>query len=159
NSEFHRRDTTDIADEGTPARYRQRQWAVGSVKVAVAALVVLQADEIRQHVGPRPADAAGFAPGVVIFGLATNGEQTVHRARPAQHLAARPADSSIVELGFRLRPEAPVKPVVADDATCRNTEPQLEIARAGFEKKHTASCIGGQSGRQGTACRTGADDN
>src|SRR5215467_4670085 len=159
NPQFHRRVAIEVADERTPARHRQRQWTVRSVKVAGATLVILDADEIRQYIGPRPADAALFAPTVVILGLPANGEKSVDRARPTQDFAARPVDPSMVEFWLWLGPEAPIEPRVPDDFARGNPQSQIDFAGARFEKKNTTTRVGGQPGRQRTTGRTGADDD
>src|SRR5215470_7363108 len=159
NPQFHRCVAIEVADERTPAGHRQRQRTVRSVKVAGATLVILEADEIRQHIGPRPADAALFPPTVVILGLPANSEKPVDRARPTQHFAARPIDSSMVELWLWLGPEAPIEPRVPDDFARGNPQSQIDFAGARFEKKNTTTRVGGQPGRQRTTGRTGSNDN
>src|SRR5438874_72153 len=61
-----------------------------AVIIVGAALLVLGAAEIRQHVVIAPAEAAELAPIVEILFLAADVDQAVDRGGAAEHLAARP---------------------------------------------------------------------
>ena len=75
-----------------------RERPADTVVIALAALVVLRAPEIRQHVLVSPADQAQRGPLVVVRAVAANVDHGVQRARVTQHPppaadspAARPA--------------------------------------------------------------------
>ena len=117
NPQFHRRVAIEVADERTPARQRQRQWTVRSVKIAGATLVILEADEIRQYIGSRPADAALFAPIVVILGLPANGEKSVDQA---SLVARRLGQRGRSRFRVRRRHSASVSPVETTEESVRS---------------------------------------
>ena len=70
------------ADVGHPER------AVGAVPFALAADVVLELAEVRQHVGVAPAAVAERGPVVVVVAVAADVDEAVDRARAAQRPAA-----------------------------------------------------------------------
>ena len=73
-----------------------------------AALVVLGAPEVGQHVVPAPAVVAFARPAVVVLGLAAHVDHGVDRARAAEHLAARLVAAPAAEAGLRHGLEGPV---------------------------------------------------
>ena len=95
----------DIGDGERPADAVQR---------VLAALLVLGAAEVRQHIVEAPAGIAELPPMIVIRRLAAQIKQAVDRARPAQHLAARLDHLTVVELGLRLGLVEPVHPASAN---------------------------------------------
>ena len=70
-----------------------------AVQRVLAALLVLGAAEVGQHVVEAPAGIAELAPVIEILGLAAQIEQAVDRARSAQHLAARLDDRRLCSSG------------------------------------------------------------
>ena len=87
--------------------YRHR--AADPVVGVLAALVVLRALEVRQHIVVAPAGAAGSGPGVVVGAVAADVDHRVDRAAAAEHLAAREVQAAVVEPGLGLALEIPVE--------------------------------------------------
>src|SRR5260221_458293 len=94
DAEFHgRRD--DRLDQLVPPRDRRApQRAAEAVEGGVSARGVLEALEVRQHVGIAPAVVAESRPAIVILMLAANRDQPIDRTGSAERLAARPVDSA-----------------------------------------------------------------
>ena len=65
--------------------------------------------EERQAIVPRPAAVSELRPMVVVLGLATNVDQSVDRARSAEHLAARVEDRTASGARIRLSMETPAQ--------------------------------------------------
>ncbi len=133
-------------DEGFAQRMRlahigDRERPAGAVQFVAAALLVLGAPEIGQHVGKAPADIAELAPVVVVLVLAAHIEQAVDRARAAQHLAARLDDLPVVELGLRLGRVEPVDLGIVEQLAVaeRNVDPDVAVAPAGFQQQHAVA--------------------
>src|SRR5262249_56695935 len=102
-------------EEGLARRVRlayvgDRERPAGAVQRVLAALLVLGAAEVGQHVLEAPAGVAELAPAVVVGVLAAHIEEAVDRARAAEQLAARLDDPAVVELGLRLGGIEPVDP-------------------------------------------------
>mgnify|MGYP001321875974 CR=1 FL=1 len=73
-----------------------------------AALLILCALEIGEHVAVAPALGAHFLPGIEIPGVAPDINHAVDRGRAAHDLAARRCQPSPAQMGFRLGFKAPV---------------------------------------------------
>ena len=71
-------------------------------------LPILDLLEHGQHVVPRPAPRPRLRPAVIVMRRPAQEHQPVHRARPAQHLAARPGDRPPVQFRLRLGRVAPI---------------------------------------------------
>ena len=110
----------------------------GAVIIVRAALLVLGAAEIRQHVVIAPADAAELPPIVEILPLAADIDQPVDRAGAAEHLAARPRDAAAVEPRHRLGLELPGDLGVVDVAVepGRDVDPRVRVLAAGLDHQH-----------------------
>ncbi|MPM46826.1 hypothetical protein SDC9_93533 [bioreactor metagenome] len=78
------------------------------MQIIGAALVVLGALEIRQHIGPAPTRIALLGPVVVVLGLAARIDHGVDRAGAAQHLAARLVAPASAQARLRRGGELPV---------------------------------------------------
>ena len=74
-----------------------------------AALVVLRALEVRQHLVVRPAGAAVLGPAVEVGAVAAEVDHRVDRARAADHAAAREVEAPVAEAGLLLAVEVPVE--------------------------------------------------
>ena len=142
----------DIGDRERPA---------DAVQLVLAALLVLGAAEVRQHVVEAPAGIAELPPVIVVRRLAAQIEQAVDRARAAQHLAARLDDLAVVELGLRLGLVEPVDPCVGEQLAVaeRDVDPEVAIVAAGLQQQHAMAARGGQAVGQHAAGGTGADDD
>jgi hypothetical protein len=135
--------------------------ATGAVIIVGAALLVLGAAEIGQHVVIAPADAAELAPVVEILFLAADINQAVDRGGAAQHLPARPGDAAPVEPRYRLGLELPGNLRVIDVAVepGRNVDPEIAVLAAGLDHQNARAGIGREPVGQHAAGRTGADDD
>src|SRR6185437_15749378 len=71
------------------AHIGDRERAAGAVQRICAALLILCAPEVGQHVPEAPAGITELTPVVVILRLAADIEQAVDRTGTAQHFAAR----------------------------------------------------------------------
>ena len=85
-----------------PLGHRQR--AAGPVELALAALVVLGALEVGEHLVPRPAGP----PAVVVERVAADVDERVDRGRAAQHPPAREVDAAVVRVRLVDRRVVPV---------------------------------------------------
>ena len=132
-----------------------------AVERALAARLMLGAPEIRQHVVEAPAGVAELAPMVEILRLAADIEQAVDRGRAAEHLAARLEDHAAVQLRLRFRLVEPIDPRVLEQAPVaeRDVDPEMPVARPGFEQNDPISPAGGQAVREHAAGRARADDH
>src|SRR5208283_5122846 len=83
------------------AHVRHRERSTSAVIGILPALVVLRLAEIRQYFVKTPTGVTHLAPIVEIVGLAAVIDQSVDRARPAQHLA--PWCYNLAAVTFRLR--------------------------------------------------------
>src|ERR1700737_805311 len=70
------------------AAHRYRSTAAVQLAFGMVG-VTFQFDEIRQHVVPGPADVPKPSPMVVIVAVAANSDQTIDRARSAEHASPR----------------------------------------------------------------------
>src|SRR5665213_547598 len=133
----------------------------GAVQIVRAALLVLGAAEIREHVVERPAGIAELAPMVEILALAADIDEPVDRRRAAEHLAARPLHAPPAQRLQGLGLIDPGDPGVEDVAVepGRDMNPGVGVLAAGFEQQHRGAGIGGQAIGQDTPGRAGPDDD
>src|SRR5262249_34892842 len=96
-----------IVELVTGAQIGYVERTTGTVMLVGAALLVLGAAEIREYVVIRPASVAELTPQVEILLLTADVNEPVDRARPAEHLAARPGKAAPPELGLRFGLELP----------------------------------------------------
>ena len=130
-------------DEGFAQRVRlahigNRERAARAVQFIRAALLVLGAPEVGQHILEAPAGIAELPPVVVILGLTANIEQAIDRTGAAQHFAARLDDLAVVEIGFRFGGVEPIDLGVAEQlaVTERNVNPDIAVVSAGLQQQH-----------------------
>ena len=135
--------------------------SAGAVEFVRSALLVLGAAEIGQHVVIRPADIAELAPIVEILLLAADIDQPVDRGGAAEHLAARPGDTSPVEARHRLGLELPGDAGVVDVAieAGRDMDPGVAVLAAGLDDQYPGGRIGAEPVGQNAAGRAGADND
>ena len=131
------------------------------MKCIWAALLILGAPEIGQHIVETPANIAELPPMIEVLRLAADIEQTIDRTRSAQHFAARLDDLAVVEIGLRLRTIEPVDLGVVEQlaVTERNVNPDVAVVSAGLQQQNTMTARGGQPISQDAAGRAGADDD
>ena len=127
--------------------------------------VVLDLQEVREKVGPRPAWVAETRPAVVVERGATNGDASVHHRGAPDESPARQPDA--VAVGQRLVPVVPIhlgdarrKPrLTAADREQRCERLLVGKVRASLEQKHRALSGFGEPRRDDTAARSGSDYN
>jgi hypothetical protein len=95
--------------ERRPVHLRRKQRTALAAHLGLAALPVLGAFEERPDLVPAPAAVAELRPVVEILGLAANIDQTIDRARTAEHPAARVEDRAPGGAGIGLGMEAPTQ--------------------------------------------------
>src|SRR5580704_10764150 len=131
----------------------------GSVQLVVPELrIVLELDEVRQDIVPAPPRISEIAPLVVVARLPADDDETVDRARAAEHAPARPINPPAVHVRVRLGVEAPVERwmphrlAVADG----QMDPEISIARSGLEQGDAVTPVFGQPMPEDAAGRAGA---
>jgi hypothetical protein len=116
-------------------RVRHAERAAGAVELGGAALVVLGALEVGQHVVPAPAGVAEVAPLVVVAPVAADVDHRVERRGAAEHAAARDVDAAAVERGLGLGGEVPVEGRLVElGERHRDVEPVLAVRRSGLDQ-------------------------
>ncbi len=154
-----------IEDVPAHARLLHAPFVAGRMPRAGAAVVVLVAKEVRQHLVPAPARvgamAVAVAPAVVVLALAAHVDHAVDRRTAAEHLAARIADRATVETGLGFGLEAPVGALVADavQVADRHADPDVVVVAAGLEQRDARAAVGAQAIGEQAAGRAGADDD
>ena len=93
--------------------------------------------------------------------LAADVDHGVDRARPAEHLAARPVARAPAEPRHRVGHEHPVDSRVVEGLAVadRHPDPEAAVAAAGLEQQHPEPPVRGQPVGQHAAGRPGADDD
>ena len=136
------------------------QRAAGTVQVARAALVVLGAQEVGQHVRPAPSGRAVGGPLVVVCRISADVDHRVHRRRAAQHLAAGQVPAPEVQPGLGIGQVVPV-PLGLEQLpeSRRNVDLQRGIGRTGLDQGHPHVGIFTQPGREHASGRAGPDDD
>ena len=137
---------------------------VGDAQLAFAAPVevvshpdlLLQAAEVRQHLGIGPAGVAGSGPGVVVFARTAHERHAVDRAAAAEHAPLRQTDAAL-DHPARLGGEVPGKPaaVHVPDVANRQVNERTPVGPASLQQAHAcpggAQTVGQQAaGRAGT---------
>ena len=141
-------------------RVRDGQRPAGAVELRRAALVVLGALEVGQHVVPAPARVAEVAPLVVVAAVAADVDHRVQRGGAAEHAAAREVDAAAVERGLGLGCEVPVEGRLVElGEGDRDVQAVLGVRRAGLDEADGAVRVLGQAVGQHAAGRAGADDH
>src|SRR4029077_4421916 len=142
----------DIGDSERPAY---------PVQHVLAALLVLGATKIGQHIFKAPAGIAELPPMIKISGLAANVEQAIDRARPSQYFSSRLNDPPIVELCLRLRRVEPVDLAIGEQlaVTERDVDPDIAVVSARFQQQDAMTAGGGQTICEHAAGSAGADDD
>jgi hypothetical protein len=127
----------------------------------LAPLLILGAAKVRQDIIEAPAGIAELPPMVGIRRLSAEIEQTIDRARPAQHFPARLDDRSVVELGLRLRGIKPVDSAVGEQLAVaeRDVDPDVAVVPARLQQENPMAARGGQTIGENAAGAAGADDD
>src|SRR6516162_2438445 len=147
--------------ERRPVHLRCKQRTTLAANLALAALPILGLFEIREHVVPRPAAIAELGPMVEIFGLAANVDQSVYRARPAEHLAARVEDRTAGGARIRLGMETPAQSRMIEQLheAGGNMNVRAPVAPAGLNQHYSGAGIFAQPVGEHAASRARADDH
>jgi hypothetical protein len=137
------------------------QWTANAVMLVGAAFLVLGAAEIGQYVLIRPAGIAELAPQIEILLLATDVDEPIDRARPAEHLAARPEHAAATQFAKRLGLEHPGD-LRMEDVSVEpggDVDPRVAVLAARLKQKHARRAVGGQAAGQHASGRAGPDDD
>ena len=123
------------------------QTAADTVKVVLAANIVLGATEIGQQVIVAPAAVAGSGPGVVVLALAANIDHTIDGAGAPQYLATRPVQLPVVKHGLGLGFIAPAgfRVFHGEGETQRNMQHGIAVLAARFEQKNSPRSLAAQA--------------
>ncbi len=125
--------------------------------IVVGEEVVLDAQEERQHVVPRP---ARDAPAVVVEVAAAHPQHRVHRAAAADELPARLVQAAAVASRLGLGVVVPVAALVEQAGKPgRRASLQAPVRPTGFEQQDVACRVLAEAGGDGAARRPGADDD
>ncbi len=148
---------------------RRRIVRLGHMQRAARAVVGVAAAfegfgplEVGQDVGIGPAGQAHLAPLVIVAGMAADVDHPIDRRGSAPALAARPPQLAVVQVRFRLRPEAPIVVALGRDQAAdagRHSHQQRVVLAASFQQQDLAVRILGQPIGQHAAGRAGADDD
>jgi hypothetical protein len=135
--------------------------AIAAMKRAVAILIAFRTAEIGQHIRKAPAFKAELTPHVIVARMAANIDHAVDRGRPAKHLATRPVELAIVQVGLAFRLIAPVRHIGADQLSdaCRHVDHEVRILLACFKKQNLVRRIFRKAVRKHAACAACADDD
>jgi hypothetical protein len=158
---LHRGFDEDAPEAMRAAQVHDVERAAAAVEGVGAALVVLAALEVGQHVGPAPAGIARGGPGIVVLGLAAHVDHGVDRARAAEHLAARLVAAAAVQPRLRLGRERPVGAagLAEQRESGRAVDQHALVDRPRLEQADANGRIFGQACREHAAGRSGADDH
>src|SRR5262245_1502286 len=120
------------------------EFAADAVEGIGAVGVVLDADEVREYLLPRPAAIAEGRPVVVVALLTPHVDHRVDGGTAAEDTPARVVEAAPVEAGLGLRLEAPVGPRVVDgeEVADGDPDPEVGVGPAGLEEEHPAVRVG-----------------
>ncbi len=140
---------------------RDRQRTAGAVILTRAALLVFRPLEIRQHVVIAPTGIAVLTPAVVILVLPAHIEQTIDRARTAQHFSAGLKDLAPVQFRLGLGLVHPVDGFFLEQLAVaeRHMDPDIGVPGSRFEQQHRVLAVGAQAIGEHATGGTGADDD
>ena len=153
-------------DEGGVERVAARaaldvERPVGAAPSVLAALGVLHALEIGEHVGEGPARRALLGPVVEVARMAAHIDHAVDGGGAAEHLAARGCEHAAAEMRLRLAGEPPVVAahVERDRQRRRHLDQRAEIAAAIFDDDDRMLAVLRQAVGERRAGRARADDD
>ncbi len=153
-------------DEGGVERVAARaaldvERSVGAAPAVLAALGVLHALEIGEHVGEGPAGRALLGPVVEVVRMAAHIDHAVDGGGAAEHLAARRGQHAAAEMRLGLAGETPVVAahVERDRQRRRHLDQRTEIAAAIFDDDDRMLAVLRQAIGERRAGRAGADDD
>ena len=134
--------------------------AAGRVERVLAALVVLRALEVRQHIVVAPAVGAAGRPLVEVDAVAADVDHRVDRAAAADHAAARQVEAPVVEPRLLLAEQVPVQAgLERRRERGRDVELVGRVGPSGLEHGDAHVRVLAQACREHAAGRPGADDD
>src|SRR5690348_8401723 len=142
------------------SQIRNVERAAGAVKFRGAALLILRALEIRQHIRESPVGVSQFAPTIVISGVAANVNHRVHRTGAAENFSSRPVEPAIREMRFGLGGIIPIDLAAEKFRECqRDADFFFSVRATGLEKKDARIAILAEArGENATRCPRANDD-
>ncbi|MNS87473.1 hypothetical protein D3C72_1214200 [compost metagenome] len=137
------------------------QRPIRAAPAFLAAMAVLHALEVRQHIRIGPAMRAKLFPAVEILRVAAHVNEAVDGGRAADYLAARGGDTTVVEIGFGL---GEITPIVALHAhrprECGgHLDKGAEIGTACLDDDDRITTVFRQAIGDGGACGARTDDD
>jgi len=144
----------------TRAALGNGQRPADAVERVRAALVVLRTLEMREDVVVTPAFSAVGGPFVVVGSIAADVDHRVHRAAPAEDLAARHVHVAAAEPGLRLAREVPVVAALEQPAE-RDGDVDLvrRVRSAGLDQRNLHVWILAQARGEHAARRASSNDH
>ena len=131
-----------------------------AVEGVLAALVVLGAPEVRQHVVVAPAVEPHRGPLVVVGAVAADVDHRVDRARPADHAAARQVEPAVAEAWLLLAEQIPVETRLEHRGERGRRADLVRTVRAArLEQRDAHVGVLAQPSREHAAGRAGAHDH
>src|SRR3989441_3264353 len=149
-------------DEGVAQLVARQVRHGGRVAAAIpgvdAAALVLRLPEVRQEIVETP---ARDRPAVEVLALAADIDQTVDRGGAAENFAARREDAPVVQRRLGLRLVRPVDVGTREQLAVaeRHVDPEVGVARPGFEEKHAAAAAFGEPVGEDATRGPGPDDD
>ena len=149
-----------VDQRGHRAAVRHAEGPTDAVVLVLAALVVLGALEVGQHLVVAPARGPAGRPAVVVGAVAAEVDHRVDRARSADDLAAREVQAAAPEPRLRLAVEIPVDAGLEQHREGRrHGDLRLGVLTAGLEQRDPDVGILAEPRRDHAACRSRADDH
>ncbi|MCY1417201.1 hypothetical protein D9M71_327290 [compost metagenome] len=136
------------------------QRTVLAMVVIVQAVVLFGLDEVRQHVGIRPALVALRCPVIVVVAVTTHIQHGVDRTGTAQGLAPWLIAATAVEARLHLGLEGPVVDPRGQHGNHahRSMDQYAAVAAAGFDQADADARVFAEAAGDHTACRASSDD-
>ena len=133
--------------------------AADAVEGVLAALVVLRALEVRQHLVVAPALGAAGRPVVVVGAVAADVDHRVDRARAAEHATARQVQPPVAEARLLLAVEVPVDARLEAAGKAAASGSPAGCPGPGLEHRDLDVGVLAQARGEHAARRAGADDH
>lgn len=150
-----------IAVRVVVAKIGDAQLSACAVELAFAACVVLRSAKVRQHIAIAPAPGTETLPIVEVRVLAADGQQSIDRTRPAQHLPAWPLSGPIARGLLRLHWKSPLESGGIDAAKVSDgqAQPRMAALASRFEEQDAARAVRAQAVGEQASGRPCADDH
>ena len=139
---------------------RDGERTADAVELVLAALVVLGALEVREHLVVRPAGSAARRPVVEVEPVAAQVDHRVDRAAAADHLSARQVEPPPAEAGLLLAQQIPVVGRLEQRRKGeRDTDLVRHVGRPGLQHQHARVRVLAQPACEHAAGRPPSDDH